>query len=256
VASFKGKDGKGPGGGKRALRVTVKTARKRTASSARWLDRQLNDPYVKAAQADGYRSRAAYKLREVDDKYHLLKPGQRIIDLGAAPGGWSQICAAKVGSIEGPSGKVNENGQVIAIDIDPMETLPGVHTLHLDFMAPEAEGILKGLLRDGHADGVLTDMAAPTVGHKRTDHLRIMGLAEAAAHFATDVLEPGGWFLAKVFQGGSEKVLLEILKQEFKSVRHVKPPASRSDSAELYVLATGFRGRAHRDGPDAGLDED
>ena len=240
MASFKSSDGKGPGGGKRALHVRVKTAKKRTVSSARWLERQLNDPYVAAANRDGYRSRAAYKLKELDDKYHLLKPGQRIVDLGAAPGGWSQIAASKVRSLEG---KGSEKGQVVAIDIDPMEQLPGVHTLHLDFMAPEADGILKGLLRGGHADGVLTDMAAPTVGHKRTDHLRIMGLAEAAAGFAVDVLEPGGWFLAKVFQGGSERVLLDLLKQNFATVRHVKPPASRPDSAELYVLATGFRRR-------------
>ena len=245
MASFKGSDGKGPGGGKRALHVRVKTAKKRSVSSARWLERQLNDPYVHAATRDGFRSRAAYKLKELDDKYHLLKPGNRIVDLGAAPGGWSQIAVAKVGALDG---KGAGKGQVIAIDIDPMEQLPGVHMLHLDFMAPEADSILKGLLRGGRADGVLTDMAAPTVGHKRTDHLRIMGLAEAAAHFAVDVLEPGGWFLAKVFQGGSQSAMLDLLKQDFATVRHVKPPASRSDSAELYVLATGFRHRDQREG--------
>jgi 23S rRNA (uridine2552-2'-O)-methyltransferase len=222
------------------LWVRVKTANKRTVSSVRWLERQLNDPYVQAAQRDGYRSRAAYKLKELDEKYHLLRPGQRIIDLGAAPGGWSQIAATKVRSLDGVAG---QRGQVIAIDIDPMGELPGVHVLHLDFMAPEADGILKGLLTGGVADGVLSDMAAPTVGHTRTDHLRIMGLAEAAAAFAADVLAPGGWFLAKVFQGGSERALLDPLKQNFSAVRHVKPPSSRSDSAELYVLATGFRGR-------------
>jgi 23S rRNA (uridine2552-2'-O)-methyltransferase len=244
VATPKSGDTKGPSGGKRSLRVRVKTAKKRTVSSARWLDRQLNDPYVAAAHRDGYRSRAAYKLKELDDKHHLLKPGMRIIDLGAAPGGWSQIAAAKVKSLDGKGG---HHGQVIAIDIDPMEQLSGVHVLHLDFMAPEAEALLKSLLRGGLADGVLTDMAAPTVGHNRTDHLRIMGLAEAAAAFAADVLEPGGWFLAKVFQGGTEKTLLDMLKQDFASVRHVKPPASRPDSAELYVLASGFRGRGARE---------
>ena len=256
VTTTKKSDGKGPGGGKRSLHVRVKTAKKRTVSSARWLERQLNDPYVVAAHRDGYRSRAAYKLKELDDKYHLLKPGMRVIDLGAAPGGWSQIAVAKVKSLDG---KGAHQGQIVAIDIDPMEQLPGVHVLHLDFMAPEAEGILKGLLRGGKADGVLTDMAAPTVGHTRTDHLRIMGLAEAAAAFAAGVLEPGGWFLAKVFQGGTEQTLLDMLKAGFKAVRHVKPPASRKDSAELYVLATGFRGRADRrvrDGADADGDVD
>jgi 23S rRNA (uridine2552-2'-O)-methyltransferase len=238
----KGKSGTGkaPGGGQHALRVRVKTAKKRTVSSARWLERQLNDPYVAAAQRDGYRSRAAYKLQQLDEKYHLLKPGQRIIDLGAAPGGWSQIAANRVKSLDGAGAG---RGQVIAIDIDEMGELPGVAVLHLDFMAPEADGVLKALLRDGAADGVLSDMAAPTVGHTRTDHLRIMGLAEAAAEFACDVLSPNGWFLAKVFQGGTENTLLNILKANFGTVRHVKPPASRPDSAELYVLATGFRGR-------------
>ena len=244
MASFKGKDRKGPGGGQRSLHVKVKTAKKRTVSSARWLERQLNDPYVVAAKHEGFRSRAAYKLMELDDKYHLLKPGQRIVDLGAAPGGWTQVAVEKVEALDG---KGSDQGQVVAIDILPMEGLSGAQTLLLDFMAPEADGILKGLLRGGRADGVLTDMAAPTVGHKRTDHLRIIGLAEAAAHFAADVLTPGGFFLAKVFQGGSERDLLDLLKQDFRTVRHVKPPASRSDSAELYVLATGFRGRAQRE---------
>lgn len=235
MSGGKGAGGK-PGGGQRALHVKVKTARKRSVSSARWLERQLNDPYVAAAKRDGYRSRAAYKLKEMDDKYHLLKPGMRIIDLGAAPGGWSQIAATKVKSEEG-------KGQVIAIDYLEMGDLPGVTTLQLDFTAPDAERRLQSLLRDGKADGVLTDMAAPTVGHTRTDHLRIMGLAEGAAAFAADVLEDGGFFLAKVFQGGTERTLLDMLKKDFTAVRHVKPPSSRSDSAELYVLATGFRRR-------------
>ena len=243
MATTKGSGDKGPGGGKRALHVRVKSARKRSVSSVRWLERQLNDPYVKAAHRDGYRSRSAYKLKELDDKHHLLKPGMRIVDLGAAPGGWSQIAAAKVKALDG---KGTHQGQVVAIDIDPMEQVAGVHVLHLDFMAPEAEPLLRSLLRGGAADGVLTDMAAPTVGHTRTDHLRIMGLAEAAAAFAATVLEPGGWFLAKVFQGGTGQTLLDMLKADYASVRHVKPPASRSGSAELYVLATGFRGRNAR----------
>lgn len=233
--------GGGVGGGQRGMRVNVKTAAKRTVSSARWLERQLNDPYVAASKREGYRSRAAYKLLELDDKYRLLKPGQRIVDLGAAPGGWSQIAADRVRSIDGTGAS---KGQVVAIDILPMDGLPGVEFLEMDFLAPAADVWLKGRLGGNKAHGVLTDMAAPTVGHARTDHLRIMGLAEAAAAFAVEVLEPGGFFLAKVFQGGSEKTMLDLLKQNFDTVRHVKPPASRSDSAELYVLATGFRGAA------------
>jgi 23S rRNA (uridine2552-2'-O)-methyltransferase len=216
------------------MHVRVKTAAKRKVSSQRWLERQLNDPYVAASKRDGYRSRAAYKLKEIDEKHRFLKPGAAVIDLGAAPGGWSQIAAERTQSIAG-------KGQVVAIDISPMENLAGVEVLHLDFMAEEAETRLKALLRDGQADVVLSDMAAPTIGHTRTDHLRIMGLAEAAAHFACDVLRPGGTFVAKVLQGGTERDLLDLLKKRFATVRHVKPPASRSDSAELYVLATGFR---------------
>jgi 23S rRNA (uridine2552-2'-O)-methyltransferase len=233
--SGSGKDAKGPGGGQRQLRQRVKTARGRTASSQRWLERQLNDPYVVASKREGLRSRAAYKIKEMDDKYHFLKPGLRVVDLGAAPGGWSQISAQRVRSIEG-------QGQVVAIDYLGMEPLPGVEIVELDFTLPEAEPKLKAMLKGGGADVVLSDMAAPTVGHTRTDHLRIMGLAEAAAAFAIDVLSPGGAFLAKVFQGGAERDLLDMLKRDFATVRHVKPPASRADSAELYVLATGFRG--------------
>jgi 23S rRNA (uridine2552-2'-O)-methyltransferase len=225
---------KGPGGGQRMMRVRVKTAAKRTTSSARWLERQLNDPYVVAAKREGFRSRAAYKLLEMDDKYRLLKPGQRVVDLGAAPGGWSQIAADRVKSIDG-------RGQVVAIDYLGMEALPGVEIVELDFNDPDAETRLKSLMRDGGADIVLSDMAAPTVGHAKTDHMRIMALAESAAHFARDVLAPGGAFVCKVFQGGAEKDLLDFLKTSFSVVRHVKPPASRSDSAELYVVATGFR---------------
>lgn len=231
----------GPGGGQRQLHTRVKTARKRSNSSARWLERQLNDPYVAAAKREGMRSRAAYKLMEIDDKYKFLKPGQRVIDLGAAPGGWCQIAAERVKSVGGAGpGK----GQVVGIDYLGVDPLPGVEILQMDFTDDTAEDRLKELLRDGKAEVVLSDMAAPTVGHTRTDHLRIMGLAEMAAHFAIDVLVEGGVFLCKVFQGGAEKDLLDLLKRNFKTVRHVKPPASRADSAELYVLATGFRGEA------------
>jgi 23S rRNA (uridine2552-2'-O)-methyltransferase len=225
---------KGPGGGQREMHVRLKTARRHTPSSQRWLERQLNDPYVAASKRDGMRSRAAYKLSEIDDKYRLLKPGAVVVDLGAAPGGWSQIAAERVQSIGG-------KGQVVAIDYLAMEPLAGVELLELDFTAEGAEEKLKSLLRDGRADVVLSDMAAPTTGHTRTDHLRIMGLAEAAAYFACDVLRPGGTFIAKVLQGGTERELLDLLKKRFATVRHVKPPASRADSAELYVVATGFR---------------
>lgn len=217
------------------MRVNVKTARRRSASSARWLERQLNDPYVAASKRDGMRSRAAYKLKEIDQRYNLLKNGQVVVDLGAAPGGWSQIAADKVRSVEG-------KGQVVGIDYLGMEPIPGVELIEQDFTDPEAEPLIKSMLRNGSADVVLSDMAAPTTGHTRTDHLRIMGLAEQAAAFAIEILTPGGVFLCKVFQGGTEKDLLEMLKQKFAVVRHVKPPASRADSAELYVLATGFRG--------------
>jgi 23S rRNA (uridine2552-2'-O)-methyltransferase len=227
----------GPGGGQRQLHVRLKQARKHKPSSQRWLERQLNDPYVAAAKRDGFRSRAAFKLTEIDDKYKFLKPGGRVVDLGAAPGGWSQIAAERVQAVA-------RKGQVVAIDILEMEPLAGVETFHLDFTSEGAEELLKERLREGRADVVLSDMAAPTTGHTRTDHLRIMGLAEAAAHFAFDVLSSGGTFLAKVLQGGTERELLDLLKRKFQTVRHVKPPASRADSAELYVLATGYRGDA------------
>jgi 23S rRNA (uridine2552-2'-O)-methyltransferase len=223
-------------GGERQLKVRLKTARRRTASSQRWLERQLNDPYVAAAKRDGWRSRAAFKLIEIDDKYRFLKPGQSVVDLGAAPGGWSQVAALRVKSAEG-------RGEVVAIDYLPVDAIPGVTLLQLDFLDEGAPGKLRALLRDGGADVVLSDMAAPTTGHTGTDHLRIMGLAEAAAAFAAEILTPGGTFLAKVFQGGTERDLLDMLKRNFATVRHVKPKASRADSAELYVLATGFRGR-------------
>jgi 23S rRNA (uridine2552-2'-O)-methyltransferase len=220
--------------GRHHLKVRLKTAKQRTASSQRWLERQLNDPYVAAAQREGYRSRAAYKLIEIDDKYHLLRPGRRVVDLGAAPGGWSQVAAARVRSLAG-------RGQVVAIDLLAMAPLPGVVFLEGDFMAQTAPARLKALLRDGGADVVLSDMAAQGTGHSRTDHLRIMALAEAAAEFAIEVLAPGGAMVCKMFQGGSERALLDRLKKAFASVRHVKPPASRAESAELYVTATQFR---------------
>jgi 23S rRNA (uridine2552-2'-O)-methyltransferase len=228
------------GSGTRNLKQRVKTARKRTLSSQKWLERQLNDPYVARAKREGYRSRAAFKLLEIDEKYHLLKPGQRVVDLGAAPGGWSQIAARKVGSANG-------KGRVVGIDLLPIEPMAGVEFVELDFLDESAPGKLIELL-GGPADIVMSDMAANTTGHKKTDHLRIMGLAEAAIHFAREVLAPGGAFVAKVFQGGTEGQLLADLKRDFATVRHVKPAASRADSAELYVLATGFRGSADRAG--------
>jgi 23S rRNA (uridine2552-2'-O)-methyltransferase len=231
-----GGGGKAAGAGPRKLAVRLKTAKGRTTSSQLWLARQLNDPYVAQAKQDGYRSRAVYKLLQIHERYKLLKPGQRVIDLGAAPGGWSQAAARLVKAGE-PGG-----GQVIAIDIAAMEQIPDVAILELDFMADAAPVRLKELLNGHKADIVLSDMAASATGHRPTDHLRIMGLCEAAAAFAEEVLTPGGTFVAKALQGGTERTLLEQLKRTFTSVRHVKPAASRADSAELYVLATGFRG--------------
>jgi 23S rRNA (uridine2552-2'-O)-methyltransferase len=229
-----------PGGsgreGGRALKARVRTARKRSLSSTLWLERQLNDPYVVQARREGYRSRAAYKLLEIDEKYQLFRPGQRIVDLGAAPGGWSQVAAARTGAREG-------RGRVIGIDLLEMDPIDGVAFRTMDFHDPEAPERLREWL-DGPADGVLSDMAANATGHRKTDHLRIVGLAELAAEFARKVLAPGGFFLAKVLQGGAEGELLARLKREFAAVRHVKPKASRADSAELYLLATGFRGTA------------
>jgi 23S rRNA (uridine2552-2'-O)-methyltransferase len=222
------------GSGTRMLKQRLKTARKRSLSSQKWLERQLNDPYVARAKREGYRSRAAYKLLEIDDKFNLLKPGQRVVDLGAAPGGWSQIAARRVGSPDG-------RGRVVGIDLLPIDPMPGVEFVELDFLDESAPGRLTELL-GGPADVVMSDMAANTTGHKKTDHLRIMGLAEAAAQFAREILAPGGAFVAKVFQGGTENQLLADLKRDFATVRHVKPQASRADSSELYVLATGFRG--------------
>jgi 23S rRNA (uridine2552-2'-O)-methyltransferase len=237
------------GGGRRQLKVRLKTADQRSASSQRWLERQLNDPYVAAAKREGYRSRAAYKLIEIDDRHHVLKPGARVIDLGATPGGWAQVAAQRVRSTEG-------KGQVAAIDLLPMAAIAGVEFLLLDFMDAAAPARLRALLRGGRADVVLSDMAAQGTGHARTDHLRVMALAEAAVEFACEVLEPGGSFLCKVFQGGTEQALLGRLKRAFTSVRHVKPPASRTASAELYVLATGLRASEKAGEKGAGWERD
>jgi len=223
----------------RDLKVRVTSAKKRTLSSRLWLERQLNDPYVGRAKREGLRSRAAYKLMEIDDKAHLLRPGARVVDLGAAPGGWSQVAAKRVRAQEG-------RGRVIAIDLLAMEPMAGVEFLHLDFLDPAAPDRLKTLL-DGPADVVLSDMAANATGHRKTDHLKIMALAETAAMFAREVLRPGGTFVCKVLQGGTENALLAELKRDFATVKHVKPAASRSDSAELYVLAMGFRPAGSRE---------
>jgi 23S rRNA (uridine2552-2'-O)-methyltransferase len=236
--SARGGSGRGrPGGGRRQLKVRLKTAAQRPASSQRWLARQLNDPYVAAARREGLRSRAAFKLSEIDDKHGLLRPGKRVVDLGAAPGGWSQVAAERVGA-----GQMPQRGQVVAIDLLPMAPLPGVEFLCLDLLDATAQTVTRSLLRGGRADVVLSDMAAQGTGHGRTDHLRIMVLAEAAADFACGILAPGGAFLCKVFQGGTERALLEGLRRAFATVKHSKPPASRAESAELYVLAMGFRG--------------
>jgi len=216
----------------RALKIRVKDKRK-SQSSRTWLERQLNDPYVARAKREGFRSRAAFKLIEIDDKHHILKSGARVVDLGAAPGGWSQVALKRIG----------DRGRVIAIDILEIDEIAGVDFALIDFLDPAAPDKLKAML-GGQADIVLSDMAANATGHRRTDHLKIMALVEAAAEFAREVLKPGGCFLSKVIQGGTEGALLADLKRDFSSVKHVKPAASRSDSAELYVLATGFRGNA------------
>ena len=220
--------------GGRSLKTRVKTARDRSLSSTLWLQRQLNDPYVARAKREGYRSRAAYKLLEIDERHHILKPGQKVVDLGAAPGGWSQVAAKAVGSAQG-------RGRVIGIDLLDIDPIPGVEFRVLDFLTDEAPAVLHEWL-GGKADVVLSDMAANATGHKKTDHLRIVGLVELAAHFAREVLAPGGVFVAKVLQGGTEGEVLANLKRDFAAVRHVKPAASRAGSSELYVLATGFRG--------------
>jgi len=219
------------------LHVQVKTGGKRKLSSKLWLERQLNDPYVAKAKREGYRSRAAFKLIEIDDKYRILKPGMTVVDLGAAPGGWSQIAARRVGS--------PEKGKVIAIDLLEMGEIPGVTFAQMDFLDADAPEELVAMM-GGRADVVMSDMAANTTGHRKTDQLRIVGLVEAAAQFASEVLNPGGTFLAKVFQSGADAELQAQLKRDYATVRHVKPASSRQDSSERYVLATGFRGQPNR----------
>jgi len=224
-------------GGHRRLKSRVKTAKGRKTSSTRWLQRQLNDPYVAAAKREGYRSRAAFKLIEIDDAYNLLRPGQCVVDLGSAPGGWSQVAARRVNG--------EKDGTVIALDLTEMEPIKGVEFLCLDFTEPQAVEMLIEKLAGRQVDVVLSDMAAPATGHRQTDHLRVIALCEAAFEFASQVLAPGGAFVCKVLQGGTEKALLTELKRGFKKVRHVKPAASRADSAEQYVLAEGFIGASN-----------
>ena len=226
------KTGKGDGG--RELNVRLKHARSHKHSSQLWLERQLNDPYVAKARREGFRSRAVYKLMEIDDKARILKPGQRVLDLGAAPGGWSQLAAKRIQSLEG-------RGKLVAIDLLEIDPILGVDFIQMDFMDDKAPQLLRDML-GGPADVVLSDMAANTIGHRQTDHIRTVALVEAAAAYAMEVLAPGGHFLSKVFQGGTEGQLLTDLKKAFAVVKHVKPPASRKDSVEMYVLAQGFRG--------------
>jgi 23S rRNA (uridine2552-2'-O)-methyltransferase len=268
-----GPGGSDGGGNARQLKVRLRSGKSRTPASKRWLTRQINDPYVARAQSEGLRSRAAFKLAEIDERFHLLKPGAKVADLGAAPGGWSQIAAQRVGAAndspgrgpqirpdagpqdQGPNDQAGPaedrtakpvrraaaHGKVVAIDLIDMAAIPGVAFLRLDFLDPAAPGELRALL-GGPADLVLSDMAANATGHRKTDHLKIMALAEATAMFARETLKPGGAFLCKVLQGGTEGELLAGLKRDFATVKHVKPAASRADSAELYVLAMGFRG--------------
>ena len=217
----------------RGLAVRVRAGAGKTVASRRWLERQLNDPYVAEAKARGYRSRAAFKLIELDEKCGLLKPGMRVVDLGAAPGGWTQVAVKAVG----------ERGQVVALDILPMDPVPGAVVLQADFTEAAAEDAVRAAL-EGPADLVMSDMAPNTTGHGATDHLRIMALAELALDAADAMLAPGGAFVCKLFQGGADKALRDRLRRDFAKVRHVKPPASRKDSSEMYVVAQGFRGGA------------
>jgi 23S rRNA (uridine2552-2'-O)-methyltransferase len=225
---------RGPGGGGRRLAERVRTAKGRPVASSRWLQRQLKDPYVAEAKRRGYRSRAAFKLIEIDDKLRLLKPGMRVVDLGAAPGGWTQVAAQRVRAGGGGPGRV------VAVDVAEMAPVAGAEILRLDFLDESAPAAVRAAL-DGPVDVVLSDMAPSTTGHPETDHLRIMNLAEAALLFAREVLAPGGAFVTKLFQGGGEQAYIEDLRRSFASVRRIKPPASRADSAEFYVAATGFK---------------
>lgn len=229
VARASGEAGRG------RLKVRLKTAKGRTPSQKMWLERQLNDPYVEEAKRRGFRARSAFKLIEIDDRYRLLKPGMRVVDLGAAPGSWSQVAADRVDAASG-------RGRVVAIDMHTMDPLSGVTVLKMDFLAGDAVDALKAALAGDRADVVMSDMAAHASGHRQTDHLRIMALCEAALDFAREVLKPGGHFLCKMLRGGTEQGLLAEMKRDFAVVRHVKPKASREDSAELFVLATGYRG--------------
>jgi len=229
----------GSGRGARDLRVKVKTARGRKLSSTRWLERQLNDPYVQRAKREGYRGRAAFKIMELDDKFRFLVPGARVVDLGCAPGGWCQVAVPRINTLGEKSGKAI--GRIIGVDLQEVEAIAGAELHHLDFMEDDADEKVKGWL-GGKADVVMSDMAAASSGHKQTDHLRIIALCEAAAYFAFDVLEEGGTFVAKVLAGGAEGDLQKILKQRFAKVANVKPGASRADSSEKFVVASGFRG--------------
>ena len=231
--------GGGSGRGRRDLRVRVKTAKGRKLSSTLWLQRQLNDPYVARARAEGYRSRAAYKLIEIDDKAGILKPGARVVDLGCAPGGWVQVAVARVNALGTARGK--PVGRVVGVDVQEVAPIPGAALLVLDFLADGADAAVRAAA-GGRADAVLSDMAAPASGHPRTDNLRITALCEAAAAFAMDVLDPGGSFVAKVLGGGADAALVATLNRAFARVVHVKPPASRKESSEKYLVATGFRG--------------
>ena len=227
------------GRGQRDLKVKVKTARGRKLSSTRWLQRQLNDPYVKRAKSEGYRGRAAFKILELDDKYRFLLSGARVVDLGCAPGGWWQVAVKRVNALSEKQGKAV--GRVLGVDLQEVEPIAGAELYQLDFMADDADAQVKAWL-DGRADVVMSDMAAASSGHKQTDHLRIISLCEAAAYFAFDVLDPGGTFVAKVLAGGAEGDLQKLLKQKFTKVANFKPPSSRSDSSEKFVVAQGFRG--------------
>ena len=231
--------GNNSGRDQRDLRVKVKTARGRKLSSTLWLERQLNDPYVKRAQVDGYRGRAAYKILELDDKFRFLVPGARVVDLGCAPGGWCQVAVQRINALGTRQGK--KVGTILGVDLQEVESIPGAEIHVLDFMEDDADAKVKAWL-NGPADVVMSDMAAASSGHKQTDHLRIIALCEAAAYFAFDVLTPGGTFVAKVLAGGAEGELQALLKQKFTKVINMKPPASRSSSSEKFVVATGFRG--------------
>ena len=227
----------GKGKPERDLKERLKTAQGRTLSSQKWLERQINDPYVRRAQAEGWRSRAAFKIMELDDKFKLFKPGMRVLDLGAAPGGWLQVAVKRTNAL---GDKPGPRGKILGVDLQEIDHVPGAEVMQLDFLSEEAEAEIQAKL-DGRPDLVLSDMAASSTGHRQTDHLKIMALCEAAALFACEILPPGGAFAAKILRGGAENDLLAILKRRFASVKHMKPASSRQDSAEMYLVATGFR---------------